>query len=207
MCPRVLGDIKTVDIISRFSNLAVTLNCLLDSSVMPVASTVDTIINRGEVLAKYVPSDSSAHVGKYRPYAESNVTAAFATNSINFTLDASIRSAAWFIPGDVIEGVDGTALGTIATYNPATGVGTLAANASNAYGSGGQAVRLAAANWTLGSKLGLILVDECIVEAGVDQPVAGYREGFFVQSLTSLTAAAITALGAAVETPGEVRIQ
>lgn len=205
MCPRLLGDIKTTDIISRNPDLAVALNILLDSTVMPAYPQV---INRGEVLAKYVPSDASAHVGKYRPYAESNCTSAFSTGSAAFSLDPTIRASQWFLPGDVIEGVDGTALGTIATYDPLTGEGTLTGNSSNAYGSGGQAVRLAVAKWTLGNKLGMILQDETLVEAsGDDVPVAGWREGFFVQSRTSLTAAAITALGAYVETPGEVRIQ
>lgn len=206
MCPRVLGNIQTVDIISRRSDLAVAVDLVIDSSVMPNV-TLPTIISRGEVLAKYIPNDASAHVGKYRPYPESNCLAAFAANSTAFSLDPTLRGAAWFVPGDVIEGVDGTVLGTIQSYNPATGAGVLVANSVSAYGGAGQAVRIAQANWSLASKAGLILEDEELVEAALDLPCAGYREGFFVQSLTSLTAAAITALGAYAVTPNEIRVQ
>lgn len=226
MAPRLLGDIKTVDIISRYRPLAVALNCLLDSSVLPNALSLGApagspqIINRGEVLAAYVPNDASVHVGKYRPYAEGTVTTAFATNSVNFAIapynvnSPGTRPAQWFVPGDVVTDSLGNALGTIATFNATTGVGTLTANSSNVLAIGGIMI-LAAANWSLGSKLGIILEDEELVEQGSDQPTSAYREGFFNVSLTSLTPAAVAALSASyMEGPGvvasasnEVRIQ
>jgi len=200
---RLLGDIKTTDIVARRADLAVAQEVVLDSSVIPSG----TVINRGEVLAKYVPSDASAHVGKHRPYAEGPVTGAFSTAAKTFTLDVTVRAALQFQPGDVIEGTDGTALGTIATYDPATGAGTLVANsANNLAADGTKSARLAKANWALDLKRGMILQDECIVE-GIDLPQSAFREGFFVKSRTSLTASAISELGAVEETSNEVRIQ
>ena len=211
MSPRLLGDIKTVAILSRYEHLAVAMNCIIDSSVMPVSSAgLPQIINRGEVLAAYVPDDESDHVGKYRPYAESVVAGAFAENSVNFTLTPAQRGAQWFIPGDVIETTAGVAIGTIATYNPATGVGTFTED-SEAVVAIGASVRLVSTNWGLANKLGLILEDEVLVEYEFDLPTSAYREGFFNQSMTSLTTAAIASLGAAVENTIngyiEVRVQ
>ena len=202
---RLLGNIQTTDIISRYRELAVPMDVLLDSTQFAVYAAR---ISRGELLMKYVPNDASVHVGKYRPYCEGTVTTAFGAGSINFAFNPATRASQNFLVGDVITDSLGNALGTILTYNPATGVGTLTGNSTNVLAIGGIAI-VSAANWALGGKQGMVLEDDQLIEAsGSDEPVAAYREGFFVQALTSITATAITALGAAVESEsGDVRIQ
>lgn len=192
---RVLGDIKTTDIIARRADLAVAQECLLDNAFVPA----NTVINRGELLMK-----SQAN-GLFRPYAESNTSVSFSNAAKTFTLDASIRASVNFQVGDVIEGVDATVLGTIASYNPLTGVGALVANSTSNYAAP-NAVRVAKANFAVNNKQGLILQDEVIMGAD-DLPVSAFREGFFVKSRTSLTASAISELAAVEETSNEVRIQ
>jgi hypothetical protein len=199
---RLLGDIKNSDLIARRSDLKVSLEAVIDSSI----HASGTILNRGEVLAKYVPADASVHVGKFRAYAESNTTGAgFANNSVNFTLDPAIRAGLNFLPGDVIEGVTGAlALGTIATYNSATGVGTLTGNSTNNLAAG-NAVRLQKATWALNNKTGLVLEDELLME-GEDQAVSGVREGFLVVNRSALTTSAISEIGGTLVEANEVRI-
>lgn len=203
MSPRLLGDIQNSDIISRRSDLAVKQEAVIDNSIHPTGD----ILHRGDVLAKYVPNDASVHVGKFRAYAEGTVTTAFATNSINFAVDPTVRASLSFKVGDAIENASGSVLlGTIATFSPSTGIGTLAANSAAVLAIGG-IVRLVKANWALNNKQGLILEDELIMEDTDKANVAGIREGFVVLSRTSLTASAISELGAVEETDDEVRIQ
>ncbi|MGZ3686693.1 MAG: hypothetical protein ACXWPM_01850 [Bdellovibrionota bacterium] len=196
MSPRLLGDITNSDIIARRSDLAVKIEAVIDSAIHPEGD----LLKRGEVLAK-------AQVGgKYRLYAEGLVTTAFAANSVNFAVDVTERAAANFKVGDSVEKVsDSTLLGVIATYDPATGIGTLTGNSAAALAVG-QRCRLVKASYALNNKQGLVLEDETIME-GDDKPVAGIREGFLVKSRTALTASAISELGAAEETADEVRIQ
>lgn len=197
---RVLGDITQPNVESRFLPLAVAVEALIDASVHP-----DEKILRGTLLMKIVSS------GKYRAYAEADVATGgdFSTGADTFTLEDqdSKEKMKHFRVGDVIEGTDGTALGTIATFNATTGVGTLTANSSNNYAAG-NGVRVATSVATLASQAGRILKSETTVETGQDEPVAAYIEGFFNKNrVIGATAAAITALGATEPTTDEIRLK
>jgi len=112
-----------------------------------------------------------------------------------------------FRVGDVIESVAGLALGTIATYDPVTGIGTLTGNSANNLAAG-VGVRVDNADLALASQAGRILKSEVIVTAGQDEPVAAYTEGFFIEArVLGATTASKLELGALEPTPGEMRLR
>jgi hypothetical protein len=193
---KILNTITNPALVSRHDHLAVCESITIDSTVHADGER----LVRGTLLGKLGS-------GKYRAYAEAVVTGAFATNSTAFTLDPASKAAKHFRVGDVIESTGGSALGTIATYNPATGVGTLTGNASNALAANGtNAVRIPLATLALGSSAGKLLKDEVDME-GIDEIAVAYFEGYFVKSLTTLTAAALTAMGAIDVDTDEVRLK
>lgn len=182
---RDLGSMANKSLVSRDLRLAVVRGLVIDNSVHPK----DELIYRGTLMGKLVSG------GKYRAYAEGTVqTTAFATNSVNFQVDPSGSTAKHFRVGDVIESTGGSALGTIATFNPNTGVGTLTANSTNAL-SVGNTIRIATSVLSISGADGKLLQDDIKMEAN-DMPVPGYVEGYFVYASTTVTSAAITAMGA-----------
>ena len=197
---RILGDITQPNVESRFLNLAVAVEALIDAGVHP-----DEKILRGTLLTKIVSS------GKFRAYAEGDVASGgnFSNAADTFTLEDqdALLKMKHFRVGDVIEGVDGTALGEIATFNPTTGVGTLTGNSANNYVSP-NAVRIAESVATLANQDGRILKSEVVVTAGQDEPVAAYTEGFFTKPrVIGATVASILALGATEPTTDELRLR
>jgi hypothetical protein len=191
-----LTTITQKALVSRHDQLAVETSFLIDNAVHA----------SGETLAKGTLMGKLAS-GKYRAYAEAFVSVAFANNAKTFTLDPTNPACKHFRVGDVIQGTDGTALGTIATFNPATGVGTLVANSTTSFAADGvNAVRIPLATVALASSAGKLLKDEVTME-DTDLVATGFFEGFFVKSLTTLTAAAMTALGAITIETDEVRLK
>lgn len=195
---RVLGDITQPNVVSRFQSLAVAVEALLDVTVHLEGEK----LFEGTLLAKIVAN------GKFRAYAEADVNVAFNAGNVDFTLedqaDGHLKMK-HFRVGDVIEGVDDTALGTIATFNPVTGVGTLTANSANAYAIG-LAVRVSNADLKLSAGDGRILKSELLM-SDLDEPVAAYVEGFFTDTrVIGLTADAKTELGSKSYVPGETRL-
>jgi len=197
---RILGDITQPNVESRFLSLATAVEALIDSAIHP-----DEKLLRGTLLARIVSS------GKFRAYAEADVASGgdFSTGAATFTLEDqdAIEKMKHLRVGDVIEGVDGTALGTILTFNSTTGVGTLTGNSANNYTSG-NAVRVDNADLALASQAGRILKSETLVTASQDQPEAAYTEGFFVEArVLGATTASKAELGALEPTPGEMRLR
>lgn len=195
MSSKILNTITNTSLVSRHDHLAVCESFTIDSAIHADGEK----IVRGTVFGKQGS-------GKYRAYAEALVKSAFANNSTAFQLDMTSPAAKHFRVGDVIQGTDGTALGTIATFDPTTGNGTLTANATNNFAANGtNAVRIPLATVALASKAVRILKDE-VQMIGTDEIGVGYFEGFFVESTTTLTAAAETAIGAIKTDTDEVRI-
>lgn len=195
---RVLGDITQPNVVSRFQNVAFAVAAILDVLIHLEGEK----LLEGTLLAKIVAT------GKYRAYAEADVNVAFDAANANFTLedqaDGHLKMK-HFRLGDVIEGVDGTALGTILTFNPITGVGTLAANSANAYAIG-LAVRVDNADLKLSGGDGRILKAETLM-SDLDEPVAAYVEGFFTDTrVIGLTADAKTELATKSYVAGETRL-
>jgi hypothetical protein len=191
---RILGDISNSSIVSRREDLAVVVEAIIDSAIHPSGD----LIRRGALLAQ-------RGNGKYRAYAEGVVVGAFSAAATTFSVDLTQgQSAQYFKAGDVIESVAGVALGTIATFDPSTGSGTLTANSANALAAG-QRCRINAATGSLASKKARVLQEEMLMD-GTDAAVAAYSEGFFTVSRTGITAAAETAMGVVEATTGEVRM-
>lgn len=200
--PTILGPITTMNPVSRFEQMAVAVEAIIDNAVHPSG----TKLLRGVLLAKIVSGNGTA--GNYRAYAEGTVktSGAFSTAAATFTLDPATAGGLIgnFQVGDVIEGTDGTALGTILTYNPVTGVGTLTGNSTSNY-TAGNTVRITEASVSIASKNGRILKDEVLMESN-NEPANGWIEGFFIQSRTTITAAALTKMSGKAVTTGEIRL-
>lgn len=181
-----MEGITNRQVVARAAHLAVVLSLVIDSSIHAGEKLI-----QGQFLAKQAN-------GKYRAYAEAEVTTAFGAASTEFAVDPAGPMAKHFRVGDVIESTTGTALGTIATYNPATGVGTLAANSANALAIG-QNIRIAESVASLGTGKGRLLAEK--VEMGLtDEVASGYAEGFMVKT-SYTTDAAVTKVGTAYDSP------
>jgi len=193
----VLATIKNPALISRFENLAAETSGVVDGNF-----SGGLTLARGTLMGKIVST------GKFRPYTEGVVKTggAFATGSTAFTLDQSVAvGPVPFQVGDVIEDSAGNALGTIAAFNPTTGVGALVANSASNLAAGG-VVRVALSVLALANGAGRILKDELSVVAGVDALGVGYFEGFFLQANTTVTAAALAAMAGKTIDAGEIRL-
>lgn len=194
---RVLGNITQPVILSRRAELAVADSAVIDGSIHE-----DELLLAGQVLGKTAG-------GKYRAYAEAVVATggAFSASAAGFTVEnAEGEDAMKYIRvGDVIESVAGDALGTVATFDPVTGVGTLTGNSANALAAG-QRVRVAAAGLSIAAGDVRILTSETSVDGDADVPAAGYFEGFFSKTIRGATAAALTAMGAKDISSDEFRL-
>lgn len=193
----VTATITNKALLSRFEHLACEAGVLLDKTFQAGIKLL-----RGDLLGKIVAS------GKYRAYVEIDVKAGgdFSVASVNFTVDKATKIGRGELAvGDVITSVAGLALGTIATYNATTGVGTLTANSSNALAAG-QKVKVSEAVLSIANKAGKIVKDEIDVDASYDVPAVGYFEGFFLQANTTVTAAALTTMGGFTIDAGEIRL-
>lgn len=146
----MLNGLRSKSVVSRYPHLSVALSLVLSSAVH--AST--EVIPAGSVMGKMAD-------GKYRAYAEAEVSVAFSNAAAGFTLDATKAIAKHFRVGDTITAVDGTALGVIATYNSDTGVGTLTGNSANNLAIG-ERVKIASA--------------ECSIEKGDARVLANFLE-------------------------------
>ncbi len=193
---RILNTITSPALVSRNDRLGVDESVLIDNAVHADGER----LTRGTLLGKLAN-------GKHRAYAEAFVSVAFSAAAKTFTLDPTCAAAKHFRSGDVIQGTDGTALGTIDAYNPVTGVGTLLANSTSAFAANGtNAVRIPLATLALASPSGKLLKSEVDME-DTDAVAVGYFEGFFVKSNTTLTAAAIIAMSATEPSTDEVRLK
>lgn len=188
-----LQDQTSFSPISRQRELAVAVDVRIDSAVHSETET----LRAGTLLGL-------KSGGKHRAYAQAGTDSDFSNASPNFDLKGGDKAAKHFRVGDVIEGTDGTALGTIATYNTTTGVGTLTGNAANNLSG---EVRVLDADLKISGKDGAVLqFNQRVREAGLDLAVAAWKEGFFKQSSTSITAEAITTMGATQFSADEVRL-
>lgn len=182
-----MDGITNKQVLARHTGLAVPLPVVIDAS-----------IHAGEKLTQGIFLARMAN-GKYRAYAEAEVSTAFAADSVNFAVDPTGPLAKFFRVGDQIESTSGTALGTIASYNPSTGNGTLVANSAAALAIG-QRIRIAEASASLGLGKGRLLVEK--IEMGAkDEPASGYIEGYMVKSAFT-TDAAIAKVGAVYDLQG-----
>jgi hypothetical protein len=179
-----MNGITNKQVVARASHLAVSLALIVSGSIH-----ANEDLTAGSFLAQMSN-------GKYRAYAEADVTTAFSTANANFAVDPAGPLAKHFRIGDAIESVAGVALGTILTYNAATGVGTLAAN-SAAVLAIGQKIRVTEASASLGSGKGRLL-DSRVQLDSVDLPASGYVEGYMVKSSLT-TDAAILKVGVAYQ--------
>lgn len=191
-----MKGINTAPLLSRHDHLAVETAVVLDKSIL---ETVGDLLP-GTLIGKLAS-------GKYRAYAEAETSAATDNASDEISLDIASKNFKHFRVGDVIEGVDETALGTILAIDSVTGTITLTANAaSDAYEGG---VRVLAANLSVTKADARILKDfvEYDERIGLDYPATGYFEGFFNEDVTSLTASTITGLGITRPSTNELRLK
>jgi len=196
---RILGDITQPNVVSRFQNLTVAVAALISVAVHLDGEK----LLEGTLLAKIVAD------GKFRAYAEADVSVAFSTGNADFTLedqaDGHLKMK-HFRVGDVIEGTDGTALGTILTFNGVTGVGTLTANSAANHST---PVRVDNADLKLSGGDGRILKAETLmgINGVLDEPQAAYVEGFFTETrVIGATVASKLALGSKSYVAGEMRL-
>ncbi len=190
---RLLADVTQPNVLSRYLNLAVSVEALLDSGIH-----VDKKLLEGTLIGKMGN-------GNYRAYVETETSVDFNAANADFTLSEIAAQALLkhLRIGDVVEGIDGTALGTVLTYDPATGVGTLTANSSSTYAGN---IRVDNADLDISQGVGLVLKDENAVGSD-DLPVAAYCEGFFnTGSVLGATAQALIDLSAKVVSASEFRL-
>lgn len=179
-----MNGITNKQVVARASHLAVSLALIVSASIH-----ANEDLSAGQFMAQMSN-------GKYRAYAEGVVSTAFNTANANFAVDPAGPLAKHFRVGDAIESVGGVALGTILTYNPTTGVGTLSGN-SAANLAIGQNIRITEASASLGSGKGRLL-DSRVQTDVLDQVASGYVEGYMAK--TSLTTdAAILKVGVAYQ--------
>lgn len=192
---KILSTITNPALVSRHHQLAVEESFTIDNAVHADGEK----ILRGTLFGKIVATS------KYRAYAEGVVAGAFAVNSKAFTLSGA--AAKHFRSGDVIQSTASEALGTIDDYDPETGIGTLVANSTTALAAdGSKSVRIPLATLALADSAGKVLKDEVTMD-DTDAIGVGYFEGFLVQSLTTITAAALAALGGVTTDTDEVRLK
>lgn len=142
--------LRTKSVISRHAHLAVALGLEVSSAV----HLESEVLNAGTVMGKTA-------TGKYRAYAQAEVSVAFDAANPNFTLDPQGELFKHLREGDTITKLDGTALGVIATLNKETGVGTLEANSAAAHAIGEEVK---------------IDEDECSIEDGNGRVLANFLE-------------------------------
>lgn len=198
---RILGDIKTASPLSRQINLAVVIGLVIDLAVHASGE----LLLRGALLGKILSGNGT--VGNYRAYFEGTVKSgnAFGTSAATFGVDLPNSPLAKNLRvGDVLESTAGVALGTVLTWDPVAGTGTLAAN-SAAVLAAGNTFRVTEASLSIASKNGKILSDEVLMDAN-NAPASGWVEGYFIQARTTVTAAALTKMGGANPSTGEMRI-
>jgi hypothetical protein len=189
-----MNGITNNQVVSRASHLAIPLSLIVSSLIH-----ANDDLPAGSFMAKMAN-------GKYRAYAEGDVTTAFNTANANFAIDPAGPLARHFRTGDALESVAGVALGTILTYDKVTGVGTLSAN-SAANLAAGQKVRITEASASLGSGKGRLLSSRVQLD-DADYVASGYSEGYMAK--TSLTTdAAIAKVGVEVVTAegSEIRMK
>jgi hypothetical protein len=194
----LLGKITKPAILSRYINLAVALEMLIDAAV-----------HNAEILLEGTLMGKTAG-GKYRAYAQGTVAVGgeFSTGAATFTLeDAAGRGEKkHFRVGDTIESVAGDALGEIASYDPETGVGTLVANSASVLAAG-NGVRVIAAELDISDDAVRVLKDERSIEDSQDEPAAGYNEGYFnTAAVKGATPEALVAMGAKQVSASEFRL-
>jgi len=197
---RLLGNITQPALESRFLNLLVALEAVIDKDVHG-----DEVLLRGTLMGKIVAS------GKYRAYMQAAVASGgdFSTGADTFTLeDLTDRDLMKHVRvGDVITDSGGLALGTVASFIPATGVGTLTGNSANNLVSGGNDVIISVAVLSIAKVDVRILKSETSIEPDLDKAEPGYNEGHFNRSaVLGATDEAVTAMGAKDLGSDEIRL-
>lgn len=200
MAPRFLGNITLPMIVSRHEELSVKEEIIIDGTVHQ-----NDLIATGTLLVK------NRTTGKSVAYAEGACVAATATNSTAFSVVVGAgannvqRAAAWFRPGMVIANAAGTVIGTVATFNPATGVGTFAANAVAVVAIGALLKSDPATYFITYAGAG-VLEEQTLMDSG-DRNDDVYIKGFFMIARTSITTTALSAMGGVVHSSDEVEIK
>lgn len=180
-----MRGLSNKQVLARHTGLAVALSVVISVAIHKIGE----VLSPGTILGKMGN-------GKYRAYAEGLVTTAFGTGSAAFAFDPDEPHAKFFRVGDALESVAGVALGTILTYDPDTGAGTLTGNSAAILAIGARA-RITEASVSLGSGKGRILQEE--VEMGENDEIAsGFVEGFIAKTEMH-TDAAIAKFGVAYE--------
>lgn len=186
--------LRTNNIVSRGMVLAIALGVIVNKDYL----TEGKELLPGVVLGKLAD-------GTYRPYAEAELTAASDSASANLAFDPASLNFENFKVGDVVEGVDGTALGTILLINSVTGAVVLTGNAaSDAYEG---FVRVAIADLSVTKADVRILAEHVQYESllGTDVSASGFVEGYFHKSGLTFTSTLISQLEI-VERDGELRV-
>lgn len=194
---RILGDITNANPVSRYESQAIPIGGAIDNAI----HLSGELLKRGALMAKIVSS------GKFRAYFEATVKTAnaFGTGAATFGVDLTVSPLAKNLRvGDIVESTAGVTLGTIATWDPVLGTGTLTGN-SAAVLAAGNTFRITEATVQLGSKSGRILKDEVLM-GSTDEAFVGWIEGYFIQARTTITTAALTALGGKTVSTGEIRL-
>ena len=191
-----MKGINTAPLLSRHDHLAVESAVVLSKVQL---ESVGTLLP-GTLLGKKAD-------GLYRPYAESETTAATDNASAVIELDIASKNFKHFRVGDEVEGVDGSDLGTILAIDSVTGNVTLTGNSTTDAYEG--AVRVVQAELSIAKADARILKDhvEFDERIGLDVPATGYFEGFFNEDVTSLTASTITGLGITRPSANELRLK
>lgn len=157
--------LKTKSVVSRNVHLAVALSLVVSKDIHKNTE----VIPAGTVMGKMAD-------GKYRAYAEAEVSAAFSNAANTFSVDATLGLAKHFRVGDTVTALDGTELGEIASYDPETGVGTLAGNSANNLAIG-QRIKIDADDLSIEKGDARILAN--FFESDVPRmDAAGYVEGY-----------------------------
>lgn len=194
---RFLGDVQNKNVIARRPDLAVSVEAVINNTIHASGEK----LARGLLLAKIIAT------GKYRAYMEATVKTgnAFGTGAATFGVDLAVSPLAIHIRiGDILESTAGVTLGTVLTYDPVLGTGTLDAN-SAAVLAAGNTFRITEATVSLASKNGRILVDEVVMESN-DAPVSAYVAGYFTKSMTSVTTVALAKMSGNLVTSDEILI-
>jgi hypothetical protein len=197
MSQTALSSQSNASVLSRFERIALEISAVIDSA-----------IHAGQTVARGTLLMLTVSNSKHRAYFEATVktSGAFSTGAATATLDISLSPLfANLRVNDVIESTAGAALGTISTINASTGAITLAANSTSNLAAG-QKVRVALSQCALASSAGKVLKDEVQVTSDSDAMGVGYFAGVFVQANTTITAAALAALGGYTISSTEARL-
>ena len=176
-----VGQTTANRVVSRFEHLALKDGVLLDEAAHPVHAFIKAGTLLGEVAS-----------GKYRAYVELTVNGAgVLTSSDALPVDQTEATFQYLKDGDVLVNADGDVVGTVDA--DLDGSVKFEANAAEAV-SAGDKLFVQGVDITKGK----IMCHDFTVSASAEA-VSAFFEGFFNIDQTTVTTAAVTALGASVD--------